>query len=74
MTDGENNAGRDGARFVADYRQLPPEAREVKTFAILFGEGSPTELQQVADATGGRVFDGRSASLSQVFKETRGYQ
>jgi Ca-activated chloride channel family protein len=74
MTDGENNSGRSGARFISDYRSLPPEAREVKTYAILFGEGSPQELQQVADATGGRVFDGRSAPLSQVFKEIRGYQ
>jgi Ca-activated chloride channel family protein len=74
MTDGQNNAGRDGARFISDYRALPPEARDVKTFAILFGEGSPAELQRVADATGGRVFDGRSVPLSQVFKEIRGYQ
>jgi Ca-activated chloride channel family protein len=74
MTDGENNSERGGAQFIADYRRLPPAAREVRTYAILFGEGSPAELQQVADATGGRVFDGRSAPLSQVFKEIRGYQ
>ena len=29
---------------------------------------------QVADATGGKVFDSRSTSLSEVFKEIRGYQ
>jgi Ca-activated chloride channel family protein len=74
MTDGENNVGRDGPRFVADYRQLPPEVRAVKTFAVLFGEANPAELQQVADTTGGTVFDGRSASLSQVFKDISGYQ
>jgi Ca-activated chloride channel family protein len=74
MTDGENNAGRDSARFLADYRQLPPEVRAVRTFAVLFGEASPAALQQVADTTGGRVFDGRTASLSQVFKDIRGYQ
>lgn len=74
MTDGENNAGRNASRFVSDYRQLPPEVREVKTFAILYGEGSPSELQQVASTTGGKVFDGRSTPLEQVFKEIRGYQ
>jgi Ca-activated chloride channel family protein len=74
MTDGENNTGRDGPRFLSDYRSLPAEVRAVKTFAILFGEASPAELQRVADATGGRVFDGRSAPLAQVFKEIRGYQ
>jgi Ca-activated chloride channel family protein len=74
MTDGENNVGRDGSRFLADYRQLPANVRAVKTFAVLFGEASPAELQQVADATGGRVFDSRSTSLSQAFKEIRGYQ
>jgi Ca-activated chloride channel family protein len=74
MTDGENNTGRDGPRFLSDYRSLPAEVRAVKTFAILFGEANPAELQRVADATGGRVFDGRSAPLAQVFKEIRGYQ
>jgi Ca-activated chloride channel family protein len=74
MTDGESNTGRDGSRFLTDYRSLPPEVRAVKTFAILFGEANPAELQRVADATGGRVFDGRSAPLAQVFKEIRGYQ
>jgi Ca-activated chloride channel family protein len=74
MTDGENNTGRDSSRFLADYGRLPLEVRAVKTFAVLFGEASPQALQQVADTTGGTVFDARSASLSQVFKEIRGYQ
>jgi Ca-activated chloride channel family protein len=74
MTDGENNVGRDASRFLTDYRQLPADARGVRTFPVLFGEASPGQLQQVADATGGKVFDSRSSSLSQVFKEIRGYQ
>lgn len=74
MTDGENNVGRDGPRFIADYRQLPAGVRAVKTFAVLFGEASPAQLQQVADTTGGTVFDGRTTSLSQVFKDISGYQ
>ncbi len=74
MTDGENNAGRNASRFLTDFRRLPSDVQEVKTFAILFGEGSPGELQQVASTTGGKVFDGRSTPLEQVFKEIRGYQ
>jgi Ca-activated chloride channel homolog len=74
MTDGESNVGRDGPRFLSDYNRLPPEVRAVKTFAVLFGEASPQQLQQVASTTGGAVFDARSSSLSQVFKEIRGYQ
>jgi Ca-activated chloride channel homolog len=74
MTDGENNAGRDVSRFLSDYRRLPAEVRAVRTFPVLFGEANPGELQQVADATGGKVFDSRASSLSQVFKEIRGYQ
>jgi Ca-activated chloride channel family protein len=46
----------------------------VKVFPILFGEGSPTELQALAEMTGGRVFDSRSKPLPVVFKEIRGYQ
>lgn len=74
MTDGENNAGRDAARFLSDYGRMPAQVRAVKTFPILFGEAKPKELSQIADVTGGRVFDGRSATLNQVFKEIRGYQ
>jgi len=74
MTDGENNQGRSVSRFLSDYRQLPADVRAVRTFPVIFGEASPDELKQVADATGGKVFDSRSSSLSQVFKEIRGYQ
>ena len=74
MTDGENNVGRDGPRFISDYRRLPDDARAVKSFAVLFGEASPAELKQVTDTTGGQVFDARAASLTQVFKDISGYQ
>jgi Ca-activated chloride channel homolog len=74
MTDGQNTAGHDASHFLSTYNRLPPAVRAVKTFPILFGEAAPKELNQVADVTGGRVFDGRSASLNTVFKEIRGYQ
>ena len=45
-----------------------------RVFPILFGEASHTEMEALAQFTGGRVFDGRKAALAQVFKEIRGYQ
>lgn len=74
MTDGENNSGRNGNDFLRDYQKFPSNTRAIKTFTVLFGEASPQELQRIATVTGGAVFDSRTAPLSQVFKEIRGYQ
>jgi len=74
MTDGENNSGIGADDFLSDYRALPERARRIRTFPILFGEASSDALQRIADATGGKLFDARSASLSEIFKEIRGYQ
>jgi Ca-activated chloride channel family protein len=74
MTDGENNSGMSPKAFLAFLNALPAQARRVRTFPVLFGEADPAALHQIADATGGKVFDSRSASLSEVFKEIRGYQ
>jgi Ca-activated chloride channel family protein len=51
-----------------------PAVQRIKVFPILFGEGDAAQLRQIADLTGGRMFDGRTESLSTVFKEIRGYQ
>jgi Ca-activated chloride channel family protein len=74
MTDGENNAGRSASQFLHDYQPDYTGPHGIKTFAVLFGEANPRELQQIASATGGAVFDSRSSSLAKVFKEIRGYQ
>ncbi|MBV8222872.1 MAG: VWA domain-containing protein, partial [Candidatus Eremiobacteraeota bacterium] len=74
MTDGENNTGDDFDAFKQKYEALPPEVQGIKVFPILFGEGSSEQLTQLAELTGGRLFDGKSAPLSVVFKEIRGYQ
>ena len=73
LTDGENNAGLDPDTYLRQVRSRPA-AGIVRTFSVLFGEANPAELQDVADATGGKVFDARDADLSSVFKEIRGYQ
>jgi len=74
LTDGENNAGVAPDQFLHDLGALPPAARSLRVFTVLFGEASPVALKQVADAAGGQVFDARNAQLSEVFKEIRGYQ
>src|SRR5262249_15940637 len=73
MTDGENNAGASAEDFIRFYRGLPNAGR-IRTFTVLFGDASAKALDQIATLTGGKLFDARTASLSSVFKEIRGYQ
>lgn len=74
MTDGESNQGMGLAQFRTYYASLPEEVRRVRVFTVLFGDGDATELQAIADLTGGRTFDSRKTSLSFIFKGIRGYQ
>ena len=74
MSDGENTEGAGLNDFLNYYRTLPPQVQGVRTFTILFGDSSVAEMEGIAEATGGRVFDAQSASLSSIFKQIRGYQ
>ena len=74
MTDGENNGGASPTAFRTWYGSASPQVQSIKCFAVIFGEASPQELNDVANLTGGRTFDARNASLPVVFKEIRGYQ
>lgn len=74
MTDGENNAGISVDDFLTGIRGGSEHVRSVKTFAIRFGEADPAQLQPVASATGGAVFDAVGGSLAAAFKEIRGHQ
>jgi Ca-activated chloride channel family protein len=73
MTDGINNNGMDFDGFRAFFAQLPADTRKIKTFPILFGDADTQAMQQIADMTGGKVFDGNK-NLSTAFKAIRGYQ
>ncbi|GAC1390806.1 MAG: substrate-binding domain-containing protein [Vulcanimicrobiaceae bacterium] len=73
MTDGENNEGDSFDTFRSKFEALPQSDR-VRVFPIIFGEASPEQLQELADLTGGKLFDGRHEALSTIFKEIRGYQ
>jgi len=74
MTDGENNTGNNAQGFQRYYNSQPDEVKAIPAFAIIFGEASPQDLTNIANLTGGQVFDSRNASLPSVFKVIRGYQ
>lgn len=73
MTDGENNSGISSSEFQSFY-QSTSGLQDIRTFPILFGEGSAKDLQSIANLTSGRLFDASKTSLAAIFKEIRGYQ
>ncbi|WP_343040327.1 vWA domain-containing protein [Streptomyces typhae] len=72
MTDGESNAGLSYGEFTRRHARIGSAARAVPTFPVHFGEADAKALRRAADATGGRMVDANSSSLSQAFKEIRG--
>ena len=74
LSDGDNTEGVPLNGFLDYYRNLPEDAKAIKTFAVLFGAADAASMNAVAETTGGRVFDSRATALSQVFKQIRGYQ
>jgi Ca-activated chloride channel family protein len=74
FTDGENNKGRDLEQFKRDYAALPEDVKAIPVFWVLFGEANEAALKELAQLTGGQVFDARKRSLYSVFKDIRAYQ
>ncbi|MGV9450815.1 substrate-binding and vWA domain-containing protein [Streptomyces sp. NPDC003635] len=74
MTDGENTAGAEAGEFDSFYAGLDRDRRATPVFPILFGDSDRSELEHIADLTGGRLFDARQGSLDGAFEEIRGYQ
>jgi Ca-activated chloride channel family protein len=75
LTDGEANGDMDLGGFEQYYRdQLGEDATNIRTFTVLFGDGSSHDMSAIADLTGGKVFNGQKESLEDVFREIRGYQ
>lgn len=74
LTDGEVTAGRDFATFKSDYDRITMKRGKVPVFVILYGEANVTEMNELADMTGGAVFDAKNGDLAGAFKEIRGYQ
>lgn len=74
MTDGEVNEGMDHGGFAGFHADLEEPVAGVPVFTVLFGESDVPEMTELAELTGGRVFDAREESLDAVFREIRGYQ
>jgi Ca-activated chloride channel family protein len=74
MTDGENNRGVTAGQFRDWYSAQGENVRGIRVFPILFGEGDAKALGDLAEMTGGRLFDSRAKGLAAVFKEIRSYQ
>jgi Ca-activated chloride channel family protein len=69
MTDGKSNRGS-----FADLQQHLKRLNvgDVPVYSILFGDASESQLKEIAEATSGRIFDGRT-SLIAAFREAKGY-
>jgi Ca-activated chloride channel family protein len=74
MSDGQNTAGPSLNQFKAAYSRLPEAVQGVRTFTVLFGDADRDAMQDIAEQTGGRLFDGTRESLEFIFKQIRGYQ
>lgn len=69
MTDGESNEGKSIGDMQREYTTLN---RDIPVYSIMFGQANPDQLDAVATATRGSVFDGRT-DLVGAFKKVRGY-
>jgi Ca-activated chloride channel family protein len=74
MSDGENTEGSGLSEFLAWHAAQDESLRSIRVFPILFGDADVKEMSALAEATGGKVFDAKSKSLTLVFKDIRGYQ
>ena len=72
LSDGAATTGPDLAT-VRDGALALPDADGVRTFPILFGQSDEPAMEEVADATGGLVFDS-GGDLTSAFKSIRGWQ
>ena len=67
MTDGMANYGT-----YEDLRQRYSDYRNIPIYSIMFGNASRRDLEDIADLTNAKVFDGR-VNLTSAFKEVRSY-
>jgi len=74
MTDGENNSGISASQFKTYYASLGATGKSIPAFVVLFGEGDKAALTDIANVTGGQVFDARNGDLTAAFQAIRGYQ
>lgn len=68
MTDGMSNVGNFRS-FSKYYKYLN---KDIPVYSIMFGDAYENELEDIADLTNAKVFDGKK-DLLKAFKEVRGY-
>lgn len=68
MTDGESNYNRLDLLQKA-YTKIN---KDIPIFSIMFGDADETQLEDIANLTNAKVFDGRT-NLLEAFKQVRGY-
>lgn len=68
MTDGASNYNRLD-ELTKKYNQI---GKDIPIFSIMLGSASQTQLQDIANLTNAKVFDGKT-NLLEAFKQVRGY-
>lgn len=68
MTDGMGNVDTFNS-FKNSYKNVN---KDIPVYGILFGDADDSQLLEISEYTGGKVFDGRTDLLA-AFKEVRGY-
>ena len=68
MTDGEVNIGT--FRSLQNYYNSL--GKEIPVYSITFGDANERQLEEIAELTNAKVFNGKTDLLS-AFKEVRGY-
>lgn len=72
LTDGVNTNGQSAAAF-EEFVRNAGEPR-VRVYTIQYGDANAKELEGIAKATSGRLFDAQKVSLKQTLKSIRSYQ
>ena len=67
MTDGQSvNDQHEFEEAINEY------GADIPVFSITFGDADPSQLEELAEMTGGRVFDG-TQDLTEAFRNVKGY-
>ena len=67
LTDGQSSGSIYG--FKQAYDEI---GEEIPVFSIMFGDADETQLEELAEYTNARVFDGRE-NLTEAFRSVKGY-
>jgi Ca-activated chloride channel family protein len=69
MSDGVSQGNFADLQSIVERERL---SRDTPIFTILFGEADPSQMQPVAEWSGGRMFDGRQ-DVIKAFRQAKGY-